>query len=385
MPARLCPGRANSGQGLVLMFLLRHLLRSDPRRRFVQHLDIDLKSRLERTLLVLLGLIVLHTLAMMAFESLGVAEAVWLTMTTLTTVGYGDLSATTPAGQAATVALLYIVGITLLAQLASDYIDYRIQRKSKMIRGQWRWKMKHHIVIVNAPKANAETYFLRLVTQIRNSRDYHECAVQILTRDFPEGLPQSLQALGVVHYHGYPDDDDSLRTIEVDKARAVFILARDEYARSSDSLTLDVVHRVREQLAEPGPRVIAESVLDNNRQRLVTQGADTTLRPVRSYPEMLVQALVAPGAERVLENLFTHQNDHTASFAVALHNRSWREVVTALMDAGLGTALAYVTPDNEVVSHPPADHCVDARALIMIVGADAVPSEKLVRRVLAAE
>ncbi len=366
------------------MFVLRYLLRSGPHRRFVKHLDIDLKSRVERTLLVLLGLIVLHTLAMMAFESLGVDEAVWLTMTTLTTVGYGDLSATTPAGQAATIALLYIIGITLLAQLASDYIDYRIQRKSRMVRGQWRWKMDNHIVIVNAPKANSETYFLRLVDQIRASRDYHDCSIQILTRDFPDGLPQSLQQLGVVHYHGYPDDDDNLRAARVHQARAVLILARDEYRRSSDSLTLDVVHRVREQISNPSPRVIAESVLDNNRRRLLTNGADTTLRPVRSYPEMLVQALVSPGAERVLENLFTHHNDHTVRVPVELQDRCWSEVVTAIINANLGTALAYVTPDNDVVSHPPADHRFDAQALIMIVREGSVPTDTAVSRALAA-
>lgn len=365
------------------MFILRRLLRSSPYRRFAKHLDIDLKSRVERTLLFLLALIVLHTLAMMGFESLGLADAVWLTMTTLTTVGYGDLSATTPLGQAATVALLYIVGITLLAQLASDYIDYRLQRKSKMIRGQWRWEMQDHILIVNAPRANAETYFLRLVGQIRKSREYHECSVQILTRDFPDGLPESLQQMGVVHYHGYPDDDDHLRAVQVDQARAVLILARDEYRRSSDSLTLDALHRVRELSPDPGPRVIAESVLDNNRARLLAMRADTTLRPVRSYPEMLVQALVAPGAEQVMENLFTHHNDHTTRVAVDIRDRSWSDIANAVMNANLGTALAYVTPDNQVVSHPPADHRFHAQALIMMVREGEVPTDEAVSRVLA--
>lgn len=365
------------------MFTLRKLLRASPYRRFSRYLDIDVKSRVQRTLLVLLGLIMLHTLAMMAFESMSVSEAVWLTMTTLATVGYGDLSASTPAGQAATVALLYLVGITLLAQLASDYIDYRLQRKSKMIRGQWRWKMQDHIVIVNAPRANAETYFLRLVDQIRKSREYHDCSVEILTRDFPDGLPESLQQMGVVHYHGYPDDDDSLEAVWVKRARAVLILARDEYRRSSDSLTLDVVHRVQDQVDTPGPRVIAESVLDGNRQRLITYGADTTMRPVRSYPEMLVQALVAPGAERVLENLFTHHDDHTVRYPVTLANRRWADIVCALVNANLGTALAYIAPDNEVVCHPAADHCFDAQGLILMVREGAVPETARIQAALA--
>ncbi len=366
------------------MLTLRVLLRSDPYRRFSQYLNIDLKARVERTLLTLLGLIVLHTVAMMVFESLGIADAVWLTLTTMTTVGYGDLSATTPAGQMATIVLAYFFGITVLAQLASDYIDYRLQRKNKMIRGQWRWKMHNHILIVNAPKANAETYFLRLVNQIREGPEWRDRPVQILTRDFPDGLPESLQELDVVHYQGYPDDDDSLRAVGIDKAAAVLVLARDEYRRSSDSLTLDVLSRLSLLVGTPRPRVIAESVLDTNRERLVAFGANTVLRPVRSYPEMLVQALVAPGAEKILENLFTHHDDQTVRYSVNVQNHKWSDIVTAMMNANLGTALAYVSSDDQVICHPRADHRIDAKALIMMVREDEVPSENEVKQALAA-
>ncbi len=47
-----------------------------------------------------------HTLAMMAFEELALGDAVWLTATTMTTVGYGDLSASTAAGRWSTVILV---------------------------------------------------------------------------------------------------------------------------------------------------------------------------------------------------------------------------------------------------------------------------------------
>jgi voltage-gated potassium channel len=99
---------------------------------------------------------------------------------------------------------------------------------------------------------------------------------------------------------------------------------------------------------------------------------------------MLVQALVAPGAEQVLENLFTHSNDHTVRYPVTVRDRSWAEVVTAMMNANLGTALAYVTPDNEVICHPPAERNIEATALIMMVREQDVPAESEVQRALAA-
>ena len=57
---------------------------------------------------LLLGLAVasVHVLAMMEFEDLSLRHAVWLTMTTLVTVGYGDFAAKTALGQTSTILLL---------------------------------------------------------------------------------------------------------------------------------------------------------------------------------------------------------------------------------------------------------------------------------------
>ena len=85
-------------------------------------------------------------------EGISLKDSIWLTLTTVTTVGYGDMSAETDEGRIATVILIYLLGIWMLAQLASEYIDYRSDRKDRIIKGQWNWSyMENHIVIINAP------------------------------------------------------------------------------------------------------------------------------------------------------------------------------------------------------------------------------------------
>ncbi len=56
-------------------------------------------------------------------------------MVTMTTVGYGDVYAQTAMGRLSTTVLIYFAGITLLAQIASNYIDFRIERRQKMLNG----------------------------------------------------------------------------------------------------------------------------------------------------------------------------------------------------------------------------------------------------------
>ena len=52
--------------------------------------------------------LVLNTLAMMEFEGLNLGDAVWLTLVTITTVGYGDIAPATIPGRLSVVfALAY--------------------------------------------------------------------------------------------------------------------------------------------------------------------------------------------------------------------------------------------------------------------------------------
>lgn len=341
-------------------------------RKAVYQTDWHLLNRI-RKLISLLGILVLaHTLAMVYFEHLAWRQALWLTMTTLTTVGYGDLSAKTAAGQIATVGLLYITGITMVTFIISDYIDYRFLKREKIRAGRWKWNMIDHILIINAPMHNTEQYFERLVRQIRAHQGYTNTPIQVLTDQFPDGLPIELSELGIVHYHGTPDNYGDLSAVNVHVAKHILILARDESAALSDSNTFDVLHRLME--LKLSQRCVVESVRDENRARLSKLEPKSILRPVRTYPEIIITAMLAPGSEKVLEDLITHEIDHPQRYPVFIEDLTWADIVCALMHRDQGTAMAYVTEDEEIILHPPANKRVHAIALIVIVKTENEPS-----------
>jgi voltage-gated potassium channel len=49
-------------------------------------------------------------------------------------------------------------------------------------------------------------------------------------------------------------------------------------------------------------------------------GADLVVRPLRGYPEMIIRALAAPGAEKILEDLFTSKGDECWRYDVSVTN-----------------------------------------------------------------
>ncbi len=338
------------------------------------------RARIKRLFMVLGGLLTTHTLILWSFEDLSLFESAWLASTTLTTVGFGDVAPVTVVGRISTMVLLYVTAITVLTLIISDFIEYRFYRRERMLAGRWRYDMKNHIVIINTPRQGGEQYFMRVATQLRSIPEYESVPIMLLTQQYPNGLPQELRDIGLVHYHGSGANDDDLKAVHIGRARHILVLALDENDASSDSFTFDVTHRLSElNLAN---RTTAESVTDRNRYRFKSIGVGSVIRPVRTYPEIMVRAVVAPGTEKVLEDMFSYEHNHPHRYDITLDDLIWSDIVSALIRHGIGTALAYINTNNDVICHPDSNIEVEGKALIVLVRSDETPALDVVEEAL---
>ena len=260
-----------------------------------------IKFALIRSALLLLIIIITHVYLMTLFEAFNWQDALWLTLTTLSTTGYGDISATTPAGKITTVVLLYLGGIFILAKAAGDYFEYRANIRVKKMHGFWEWNMSDHILVINTPSQQDEQFFVRLLKHLQHS-GMQSHTVQILSSEFPNGLPGQLSKMpGLVHYTGSGTIPDDLISVNAQQAKYIVILATHEDNRDSDSRTFDILHRLQELRLRGDSLILAESVDDDNTQRFRQAGANVIIRPMRAYPEMLIRGLLVPGAEQIIE------------------------------------------------------------------------------------
>lgn len=311
-------------------------------------------------------LFAVHIVCMMHYEGLTLGNSIWLTFTTATTVGYGDISAATTEGRLATILLLYLGGIFILAKVAGDYFDYRLEIRDKKRKGLWSWNMKDHIVILNTPSHAGERYLERLIQQFRLSKQYTQTPIFLLTHHFPQGIPDFISKLGgVTHYHGNASTPKDLTEACVDKASEIIILATDEDDENSDGRTFDILHRLND--LNVNTNILAECVEDRNRERLQNAGASRVIRPIRAYPEMIVRAFVTPGSEQIIENMFNSHGDEYRHYDVEINHLAWSEVVTRLITNNIGIAVAYIDRETQqLVYNPAADSIPNVKALITI-------------------
>lgn len=319
-----------------------------------------------RSASVLFILFSIHIVVMMNYEGFSFADSLWLTLTTATTVGYGDISATTAIGRIATVLCIYVGGIFILGKTVGDYFDYRSAMRDKKNKGLWSWDMQNHIVILNTPSDSGERYLQRLIKQFRCSKRYAETPILLLTRQFPNGLPNFITELGnVAHFNGDAANIDNLKSVNVQQADDIIVLSKAEHDDSADGRTFDILHRLKEMHVEAN--ILAECVVDSNRQRLKDAGAFIIIRPIRAYPEMIVRAFVTPGSEHIIENMFNSQNDEYKRYDVAISNVAWGEIVSRLVCQNAGIAVAYIEQgSNQMVYNPDANSIPKIQALIAI-------------------
>lgn len=348
----------------------------------LSHLPMSgiIRARIKRLFTILAGLLTTQILLIWTVEDLSLFESAWMTMTTLVTVGYGDFAPQTTTGRISTVLLMFISAITIMTLIVSDFIEYRFYRRERILTGRWIYKMRDHIVIINTPQTGGEQYFSRFASQVRAVPGYESIPIMILTRQFPEGLPTELSDTGLVHFHGSGSDPSALKAVHAGSARHIVVLAADESDPASDSLTFDIAHRLSE--SNLCHHVTVECVRDENRQRFKSVGVRTILRPVRTYPEIMVRSVVAPGSEKVLEDLFNYQHDHPHRYEVKLDDLTWADIVSALIRHGIGTALAFIDDSNEVICHPPTNDEVEGKGLIVLVKSSDTPTVEVVEEAL---
>lgn len=337
---------------------------------YASQLNSSDKKRLVTFAKLLLGLMTLHVGIITVTEDWSLWTSTWYTVVTIATIGFGDQVPTTWMGQAATAILMCFAGVVVFAVATGDYVAYQLSKKDRMIKGRWNWEMKNHILIINAPAQGGERYLSIIIDEMKKTPELGKLPVQILTKRFVNGLPESIKDKGAVHFHGSPTSATGLANASAMYAKHILVLADDYNDPSTDCRTLDVLDRLKEMGTEAN--IIAEYVSDHNGERF-KKYASAVMRPVRAFPEIMCRAMIDPGAEKILQNLFVHDGDFIKRYKVQCNGVSWTSVSTAILQADMGTPIAYKNLDDDLVMLPRGSDTICMKYLYIMVKDDNVP------------
>ena len=320
----------------------------------------DLRYRIYLLGSILLALFCLHVLAMLLFEGLSLGDAAWLTITTATTVGYGDMSATTTAGRWATVLLMYVGGIFVLAQLAGLVFEGAQNKLEQQRLGKVPIRARGHIIIFGY----REAYVRRVVQEIRASLSpLHREEIVIISPSLellPDGLPQQ----NVLHVNGPLYDERTLEMAGLSRAARVAILPETD-ADQIDYANLDLVHRLRE-IGYTNPIIYAART--RAAQRMAEDaGADDSVLLDNNYPDIFSRAILTVGAEDVIDDII----DRGGIELLVVHQALDCTVAQVLHGTrGRALLLAVHDQNGDYQLHPHLDRRITDERLIFLMNMD---------------
>lgn len=315
-----------------------------------------------------------HIFLFMKFENASFNDALWVSATTIVTVGYGDISAKTLEGRIATMLLLYIGGIFVLAKLAGDWFSHLAMKAEKKFKGKWRYKMKNHIVIINHPSNNPQMFLHEFIHQIKRDERFTHKDILLISPE--EEMPRELQECGMKWVHGKIHDVEAINKACVKDADSVIILANNATDTSFDSYALDIIDSIRAQGSNA--YIVSECVKPDNKRRLMKVGADAVIKIMHGFPSAAARAITAKGSQEVLENLFSEEGEECIRIDLnTIVEKSWKDMVLQCMNQNIGIPIACITEDNQILTSP-LGKTLKMKALFVVVdGSQQIPVLKL--------
>lgn len=243
------------------------------RRRFRRPVEVSSTQRIAAA--VLLGSQLYITVGAYSLRAQfdgveSLVDAFYFAVVTSATVGYGDVTPATPFAQLFAVSAILVGTGSFAAALGAVLQPAArsfIRRSLGRMQETALESLEDHVVVLGYGELTAS------ILQAFPDRS----GVVVVTADEPVG--QRLHERGIPVYLADPADEDSLRTVRLDAARAVIVATDDD---ADDALTILTVKQLT-----PETRVVAAANHTENVAKMKRAGADVVISPTTIGGQLL--------------------------------------------------------------------------------------------------
>ncbi|MDR3588541.1 MAG: potassium channel protein [Negativicutes bacterium] len=261
-------------------------------------------KRIKIILMMFAAIMIIGIIGLMQLERLSLLDAVYLTVETLSTVGYGDIVPVTPAGKVFIIGLM-IIGVGTTYYALSLFVGLAVEGQLKNLlgrRGMDRMiaAMKNHIIVCGAGRVGSNVV----------ERLLHEGELFVVVESNQATYEQLLERKVPV-IHGDSTQDEVLQAAGVAQAKGVI---------STLSHDADNVYvTLSAKSLNPNLMIVARAERPEAEEKLRRAGASTVIFPSVMGGRQMVSAMTRPVIMDFVENVFYNQELHLdiAEIAVA--------------------------------------------------------------------
>lgn len=313
-------------------------------------------DRLKFVLLLFVLLLAVGVIGFMLLEGLSFFDAIYMTIVTVATVGYGDIVPHTTAGRIFTM-LFIIGGVGMTYYTLTLLFAVIVEGRLKNILGRRDMNrkiatMQNHIVVCGAGRVGGNVIERLLHEEeafvvIENNQTVYE---QLIERKIPA-------------VQGDATRDDILQAAGLERAKGVITTL----SHDADNVYVTLTARS----LNPKATVIARAERPEAEEKLRRAGATTVIFPSVMGGRQMVSALTKPVIMDFVENVFYNKELHLDIAEIAVAPES-KLVGMTLADSGIKTRfdsiVVAIKRGDALITNPAADTAIVGGDIMVVLG-----------------
>ncbi len=234
---------------------------------------------------------------------LSAEDAIWYSIISITTIGYGDFFATTTGARISTVFFIVIVGLGAFSMIVGMTIDALTGIVERRRRGMANIVAHDHIIIVNAPTADR---LGQLIGELKADPN-HESTDIVVISDRIDELP--FQDAHVLFVRGSVLARDTYERACVDAANQAIVLATSYEDPGSDAVVASAVAVI--DSIKPDIHIVAECINPSHRPLFDSVHCDSIVFSMGITGNLLAQEAQDPGIAQLIEVITSNSRGTT--------------------------------------------------------------------------
>lgn len=290
-------------------------------------------------------------------EGWSAADALYMVVITLSTVGFQEVRPLGPAGRAVT-ALLIVTGVATFAYVASAFMRFSIEGELRHIVGRRRMvrdiaRLENHLILCGYGRVGREV-----------CRNLLADEVPLIVIDRDEKALAGLDDLGVPHLRGDAVEEEVLTSARIQHARGLLLTLSSE----ADNVYVTLLARD----LRPDLLVIARSVSEQGERRLVAAGANRVVSPERIGARSMSNTVTRPSTVDFTEIVTARENLELQLEEIRLSSDSplsGKSIEECNIRRNFGLiVVGILSADGEMLFNPAPGQRLEAGATLIVLG-----------------
>jgi len=265
-----------------------------------------------------------------ADESIGLDDALWYSVISITTIGYGDFYPSSVGGRLGTFVFVILLGLGTFTVFLGMAIDWVTELSLREKRGMSSVIASGHILIINFPSADRVR---QLIHELKSDPRHTNREIVIIS-DRIEELP--FEGEHLLFVKGSVLEPETYERAKVSEARMAIVLATSYEDPNSDAVvasTVAVIEGLRPEI-----HVVAECLNDRHKMLFDSVRCDAIVLSMKLSGNLLAQEVHDPGVSQLVDTI-TSNVTGTTLFSTEIDqsesSTSYNELAKGLLDADI--------------------------------------------------